>query len=57
MVYLMTQSTTNIATLALMRQFGISWKATWLVKHKLMEAIRSFPFLAHTRQTLAIRSG
>ena len=39
-IYLMTQSKTNIAALALMRQLGISWKAAWLLKHKLMEAMR-----------------
>ena len=36
-MYLMTQSKTNIAALALMRQLGISWRAAWLLKHKLME--------------------
>lgn len=35
----MTQSKTNIAALALMRQLGISWKAAWLLKHKLMEVM------------------
>jgi len=39
-MYLMTQSKTNIAALALMRQLGISWRAAWLLKHKLMEAMR-----------------
>lgn len=39
-IYLVTQSKTNIAALALMRQLGISWKAAWLLKHKLMEAMR-----------------
>ena len=39
-IYLMTQSKTNIAALVLMRQLGISWKAAWLLKHKLMEAMR-----------------
>lgn len=38
-IYLMTQSKTNIAALALMRQLGISWKAAWLLKHKLMEVM------------------
>ena len=36
----MTQSKSNIAALALMRQLGISRKAAWLLKHKLMEAMR-----------------
>lgn len=39
-IYLMTQSKTNIAALAMMRQLGITWKAAWLMKHKLMEAMR-----------------
>lgn len=39
-IYLVTQSKTNIAALALMRQLGISWKAAWLLKHKLMDAMR-----------------
>jgi ribosomal protein L37AE/L43A len=39
-IYLVTQSKTNIAALALRRQLGISWKAAWLLKHKLMEAMR-----------------
>jgi len=38
-IYLMTQSKTNIAALALMRQLGVSWKAAWLLKHKLMEVM------------------
>ena len=38
-IYLVTQSKTNIAALALMRQLGISWKAAWLLKHKLMEVV------------------
>jgi transposase-like protein len=39
-IYLITQSKTNIAALALRRQLGISWKAAWLLKHKIMEAMR-----------------
>ena len=39
-MYLLTQSKTNIAALALMRQLGVSWRAAWLLKHKLMEAMR-----------------
>ena len=38
-IYLITQSKTNIAALALMRQLGICWKAAWLLKHKLMAAM------------------
>lgn len=39
-IYLVTQSKTEIAALALRRQLGVSWKAAWLLKHKLMEAMR-----------------
>lgn len=39
-IYLVTQSKTNIAALALRRQLGVSWKTAWLLKHKLMEAMR-----------------
>jgi hypothetical protein len=35
-----TQSKTQIAALALRRQVGVSWKAAWLLHHKLMEAMR-----------------
>jgi hypothetical protein len=38
-IYLVAHSKTNISALALMRQLGISWKAAWLLKHKLMEAM------------------
>ena len=38
--YLVTQSKTNIAALALRQQLGITWKAAWLLKHKLMDAMR-----------------
>jgi len=38
-IYLVTRSKTNIAALAMMRQLGISWKASWLLKHKLIEAM------------------
>jgi transposase-like protein len=38
-IYLMTQSKTNIAALALRRQLGVSWRAAWLLKHKLMEVM------------------
>ena len=39
-IYLVTQSKTQIAALALRRQLGVSWKAAWLLHHKLMEAMR-----------------
>ncbi|MBY8965954.1 IS1595 family transposase [Algiphilus sp. NNCM1] len=48
-IYLMTQSKTQIAALALMRHLDISWKAAWLLKHKLMEA------MFQREQTLPLR--
>lgn len=39
-IYLVTQSKNNISALTLKRQLGISWRAAWLLKHKLMEAMR-----------------
>src|SRR5574337_1913712 len=39
-IYLVTQSKTQIAARALRRQLGVSWKAAWLLHHKLMEAMR-----------------
>jgi ribosomal protein L37AE/L43A len=38
-IYLVTQSKTQIAALTLRRQLGVSWKAAWLLHHKLMEAM------------------
>lgn len=38
-IYLVTQSKTNISALALRRQLGITWRAAWLLKHKLMEVM------------------
>lgn len=38
--YLVTQSKTQIAALALRRQLGITWKAAWLLQHKLMQAMQ-----------------
>lgn len=38
-IYLITQSKTNISALALRRQLGVTWKAAWLLKHKLMEVM------------------
>ena len=39
-IYLVTQSKTQISALALRRQVGVSWRAAWLLHHKLMEAMR-----------------
>lgn len=39
-MYLVTQSKTNMAALELRRHLGVSWRTAWLLKHKLMEAMR-----------------
>lgn len=39
-IYLVTQSKTEISALSLRRQLGITWKAAWLLKHKLMEVMQ-----------------
>lgn len=38
-IYLITQSKTSISALALRRQLGVSWRAAWLLKHKIMQAM------------------
>jgi len=38
-MFLITQSKTNIAALALKRYLGTSYPTTWLVKHKLMQTM------------------
>ena len=39
-IYLITQTKTNMAALELRRHLGIGWRAAWLLKHKIMEAMR-----------------
>jgi len=39
-IFLLTQSKTGLSALALGRHLGVSYKTAWLVKHKLMEAMR-----------------
>jgi transposase-like protein len=39
-IYLVTQSKNAISTLELMRQLGVSYKTSWLLKHKLLETMR-----------------
>lgn len=39
-IYLVTQTKTNMAALELRRHLGVSWRTAWLLKHKLMEAMR-----------------
>lgn len=39
-IFLVTQSKTNMAALELRRHLGVSWRCAWLLKHKLMEAMR-----------------
>jgi transposase-like protein len=38
-IYLLTQSKTQMAAMDLMRHLGITWRAAWLLKHKLMETM------------------
>ena len=37
---LLTQSKNNVSALELMRQIGVSYRTAWLIKHKIMEAMR-----------------
>jgi hypothetical protein len=37
---LLTQSKNNVSALELMRQLGLSYRTAWLLKHKIMEAMR-----------------
>ncbi|MGH6628459.1 MAG: IS1595 family transposase [Burkholderiales bacterium] len=37
---LLTQSKNNVAALELMRQLGVSYRTAWLLKHKIMQAMR-----------------
>lgn len=39
-IYLLTQNKNGISAMALMRQLGIGYNAAWLMKHKLMQAMR-----------------
>ena len=37
---LLTQSKNNVSALELMRQLGVSYRTAWLIKHRIMEAMR-----------------
>ena len=37
---LLTQSKNNVSALELMRQLGVCYRTAWLIKHKIMEAMR-----------------
>ena len=37
---LLTQSKNNVAALELKRQLGVSYRSAWLIKHKILEAMR-----------------
>jgi ribosomal protein L37AE/L43A len=39
-MHLLTQAKNNVSALELMRQLGVSYRSAWLVKHKIMEAMR-----------------
>jgi hypothetical protein len=38
-IYLMTQSKNAVSALELKRQLGVSYKAAWLLKHKLLQTM------------------
>ena len=50
---LLTQSKNNVSALELMRQLGVSYRTAWLVKHKIMEAMR----MREEPRELALGSG
>lgn len=37
---LLTQSKNNVSALELKRQLGVSYRSAWLLKHKIMQAMR-----------------
>lgn len=39
-IYLLTQSKAGVSALSLKRQLGVSYNTVWLVKHKLMQAMK-----------------
>jgi transposase-like protein len=39
-IFLLTQSKSGLSAMALARHLGVSYKTAWLVKHKLMQAMR-----------------
>ena len=39
-IFLLTQSKTGLSALALVRHLEVTYKTAWLVKHKLMQAMR-----------------
>ena len=39
-MYLLTQSKNGISAMDLKRQLGVSYNTAWMVKHKLMQALR-----------------
>lgn len=39
-IFLLTQSKTGISAMALARHLGVSYNTAWLLKHKIMEAMR-----------------
>ena len=46
---LLTQSKNNVSALELKRQLGVSYRSAWLLKHKIMQAMRPGRGLARTR--------
>ncbi|MGR5239259.1 IS1595 family transposase, partial [Vibrio alfacsensis] len=41
-IFLLTQAKNGISALELSRHLGISYNATWRLKHKLMQAMKEF---------------
>ncbi|WP_293815809.1 IS1595 family transposase, partial [Thiolapillus sp.] len=39
-IYLITQAKNGVSALALMRSLGISWRAAWRLKHKILRAMQ-----------------
>ena len=40
-IYLLTQSKNGISAMDLLRQLGVSYNTAWMLKHKLMQAMRA----------------
>jgi len=54
-IYLISQAKTGLSALALKRQLGVSYPTTWLIQHKLMQAMaerNTTPWLVRSRSTM-----
>jgi len=52
-IFLLTQSKTGISAMALGRHLGVSYNTAWLLKHKIMEAMRELYTLEHCHRRRA----